>query len=765
MSRPVPPPPPACRGDSLESLGEATLQLNKDMIDALDVDFEDREGVDMSPAVASAQQGIWGNALGTIGALGHSVLGTTFTYIPPAVNAAFASVSPSPTLPGPLPLPTPVPIPAPSISQAGCTLLSHDYSFDRTQSSRQTSSVFSSATSADEMLAGGGAVGPGGQPDCNGSTGVPPRDISISAKGWVDAGAAGSETTTPFLAAPAAALVFEPGMNGLADYEARGVHGSASAPWLQQQAQGSCAAGTEGSEASGATASAAVAAAGWGAAGSASANGRLAAPAAVPRYGFVDLGGASWGVDNPLMAATAAAGLGGAGPGQGQASLFPSLAEFGSLLGLADPKAACNWPQPSSSALLQPALGMPPAPAEEGGGGLASPDGAPPSNASADSQPVGGLGAGLLNSTAAQASLQAQALQAARVRAMTLSPSPGAGQGLGQGQGASMLLVPKATLMARHGGLVMSMGQAAQQQQQQQSNPGSRAGNSFWMPPSLTGAHTYAPSSALTFANSHVMMAGGADGLGRTHTLSGHQSSVLSQLGGGGADGDGLQLGHGVGTLEGGALTLQAPSSSMQLLVQAGVGGGGGGGASSLLDLGGAGVGQGQGQGVCTPRSRPCRYYLQGYCRDADRCRFSHPSLGQQMLQQGGAGAGAAHTLMLQQQQQQPAGAGGGYNVRQPALAGGMGMGLGGFAFGAPGSDAFSRPEGLPAALPHQLGSGRNSLQLPCPIQQLGRGHPNGSLAQQCNAVPALPEDLTFSPSSSPHTDSSMATAAHLLLR
>jgi hypothetical protein len=133
-----------------------------------------------------------------------------------------------------------------------------------------------------------------------------------------------------------------------------------------------------------------------------------------------------------------------------------------------------------------------------------------------------------------------------------------------------------------------------------------------------------------------------------------------------------------------------------------------GAGASSMSDAGSG------------SSSRICRFFLQGFCRDGERCRFAHSLSGLNGLGGGGPpgggngnGNGAASAaaviqqLYAQQQQQHPSVAflGGG-------LPGSLPQSSTVFAFGAPGADAFAReqpPDGLQGK-GGQLGSASGSV-------------------------------------------------------
>ena len=123
---------------------------------------------------------------------------------------------------------------------------------------------------------------------------------------------------------------------------------------------------------------------------------------------------------------------------------------------------------------------------------------------------------------------------------------------------------------------------------------------------------------------------------------------------------------------------------------------------------------------------RPCRYYLQGFCRDGDHCRFAHllpgitsptpPQLLLQSLQQPGAtptpGRPTPITLprpklpsIYQQGMRAPGGAQTGDELQPPPTP--VATAPGALAFGAPGSSAFGAGSThmLPVS-PHPQGSG-----------------------------------------------------------
>ncbi len=196
------------------------------------------------------------------------------------------------------------------------------------------------------------------------------------------------------------------------------------------------------------------------------------------------------------------------------------------------------------------------------------------------------------------------------------------------------------------------------------------------------------------------------------------------------------------------------------------------GNTTSLVDIAAAAMMQGQGQGQqqgpqAQRSSRPCKHQLQGFCRDGDRCRFLH--VAGSALPSAGAGITVAtvpgSSFMARGSQLGQQG-----GSSSSAAAGGSGLGsIGGFAFGAPGSNAFSR-DGL---LGDVFGSS-NGMGGMAGRQQVsgdgsgapgsGRSTPAIDVALGCGSGgrhPVLPDELTFSPpSTSRHSFSGAAAGA-----
>ncbi|KXZ46814.1 hypothetical protein GPECTOR_40g548 [Gonium pectorale] len=694
------------RGDSLESLGEVVHKLNKDVIDALDMDSDTVRGLAPGPAGPSP----------AVGAASGSGGGSTVT---PPLGRGSASGGGSFGRSG---------------SGAAATL---EGVLDLPPSQR-TSSFMSSVASADDvMLHGVGGLG-GGAPAGGGlGFGSAPGGAVLGggpSLSTISTGQASTADGGGSSGGGAAVVAAEAGVRtppaGAAAGSALGGGGPVS-PELGPASSGAAAANSVGS--TGAT------------------------QTAKPRFGFVDLGGASWGLDSPSFGQLS----GNAGTG----ALFPSLqpsgiGDYGAILGGAKPEAANGWPTVTSLGagtgvgvgIGSMAYGGPLA--GQNGGLVGSPedDAAAALLAAAGRQPgagmqgpggAGGAGSGgqavlgsagvgslgglqILTDESSLGPLMGVSLASPR----SSVGAAGAGiQGLlrvrplgGAGQLAGVTGRSSLTLQASPPSVLAS-------QQNGAGGMGARCG--FWTPPSFQSAQGDLGADGGGAAATAAALAGAGPGLGASLQQQQQQAGLHLVLGGGGGV-NGLQLVDWPQQLQQqqlGQQQLQELPGGLQLLHL-----GPGTGTTSSTISGAVGTGAQVLRGAGTAAvSRICRFFLQGYCRDGERCRFAHlgaaptsPPTGRggaltaAQLMQLGASAHAQHQMLSQTGGSGTAAAGGGgfgpsmQGGGGPTGGGGLivanvgqGSAVGSFAFGAPGAEAFAPLGGeLHAKAAGRLGMG-----------------------------------------------------------
>eukprot|EP00198_Chlamydomonas_reinhardtii_P006390 XP_001695726.1 predicted protein [Chlamydomonas reinhardtii] len=679
------------RGDSLDSLGEVVHKLNRDVIKALDLDMD----VETSGSSDRGSVAVGGVAGG--GGVLVSMAGTAGGVSRADGGSSFGRCG------------------------SGAAATTDGVADAVLTPSQRTSSIMSSIASADDvmLLQSGGGSGNAGP-----SAGAAP-------------GAGGVSLSTV--------------SNGLATSAATG----ADAAGLGQDA---------------------------GAIGTAAGAG--AASNKPPRFGFVDLGGASWGLDSPLLSNAA-----------GAAGLFPSLqsnmvgAEFGSILsgGLAHKPGAggAGGPDGWSTAGAGSALGFGGI-GHHGGGSQGTPlhssldDSAALMAAvlarhqqqlqqqqqAAAAGAVGGMLMGGLTVNTGSMGVDANGLallsqgalaspsnrstvstsNAANMHGlMQVRPQPGAASMMtGSAAGGGTTGRPSLQLAMPPSALA---GQAS-------ADRASRAG--FWTPPTFQGAGLDFTASADALGGLGVTGAGGGMDWQQQQQQPGLNVTGTTDLGGG------LQMLH-LPALSG---LAGAPGSSLRGSLVGGVN------AAAAPQAGGA------------SGSRVCRFFLQGFCRDGERCRFAHTTALSPPTP--GAAMGSA-----------PSSA-------QAAAAAAANSAIGSFAFGAPGAEAFAPlggglgrnstagGGGEPMLRPGSVPGGGSMTSMANGLALLERAHRNSQIAaaaaqqQQLTAlygaggappsppsgrasvsgvsaaggppastqqmVLALPDDLTFSPSSHPST-------------
>ncbi|GLC37451.1 hypothetical protein PLESTB_001584400 [Pleodorina starrii] len=606
IGRALPQPPSAMaavhtRGDSLESLSEVVHSLNKEVIEALDMDHDVMLPCAYSPlgagAVTSAPSGA---------GVGGSVARTASSI----TAAADSTQDPSP--------------------------------------SQRTSSIMSSIASADDVMLQSAAagsclvagVGAGGVIGGAGS-------LSTISAGLQTGASSANSDVTPSLPPPPSAV-----------------------------------AGAAASDAG---------------AGGSSNGGGLAAK---PRFGFVDLGGASWGLDSPILSGSAV------GPGSLFTSLQPAMGDFGAMLGAPKPDAGCGWPAgPLGAAAAATAPGV----LMFGGQGLTS---GPVDDVGALLGPpvvsgrhtLGGGGGGALHNHVPDAPLPGLVAVHASPRTTVATASAGVhgivqvrplGAGGMPGTGPSLVQLAPAGMATSVGVAAGSGGGAGGtgrpslhlqpgQLGQQPTGGGAAAAaaglvarSGFWTPPSFQAAVDLAVDGGSAGSG-----AGGgslASSLQSGGGLSLHHLGLSSTPAGAGLQGldwppqqqhqadSGLQLVH-LGT-----------STSAGGLAPPGGGGSMGGGGRA---------------GAIAVASRICRFFLQGYCRDGERCRYAHHgAAGASPSAQGGSAqlmqlsSGSPPPPLPHPHQQQ----------HQQHLLGQVGVGgvghscaVGSFAFGVPCAEAFA---------------------------------------------------------------------------
>ncbi|PNH00417.1 hypothetical protein TSOC_013761 [Tetrabaena socialis] len=260
---------------------------------------------------------------------------------------------------------------------------------------------------------------------------------------------------------------------------------------------------------------------------------------------------------------------------------------------------------------------------------------------------------------------------------------------------------------------------------------------------------------------------GGGMGMGGPGMVTGRQSLQLapgvgSQQGGGGGGGGGVvrssfwappafQASAELGAEGGGgggsvqqavdwAAAAQGDLGAIQMLhlsqqAVAGLAGGGGGG---MLRGGSGGAGGAGGGG--SSASRVCRFHLQGYCRDGERCRFAHAGGG---AGGGGGGPAAAAVQLLQLPSPQHAHMQGGGGSATAGV--GQSSAVGSFAFGAPGAEAFAPMGGLGRGGGGAGGGGGEALEaLGGSAPRSPRMRPGSATALQAGSMGGLPAAIAL---------------------
>ncbi|GLI59507.1 hypothetical protein VaNZ11_001399 [Volvox africanus] len=679
------------RGDSLESLGEVVHTLNKEVIEALDMDHDVNVPHVYSPTCTGA----------TTVSGGADAGGGSATRTISGVTAAAES-----TLDG-----TP---------------------------SQRTSSGMSSMASADDVILQSAGAGAG----CAG------LDAGVSASIISGAGSL-STISSGQPVASSANLDVLPRLP------------TTDNPAVVPESANACGAGGTGT--------ATITALGGGGGGS---GGGMAAK---PRFGFVDLGGASWGLDSPILT----------GSSMGSASLFTSaIGEFGSMLCTSKPDGAgAGWhPNPlgggSALATAVPgALMFNGQPAPQGVGGGPADDVAALLGSSVTARHTfagGGGGNGLHiqvpdvsltglvpvhaspRTTVATASANAHGI--VQVRPLGAGGMPGTGPPLVQLPPGMAVAATTAGVGGGSNGrssLHLQLPQQHSGQQPQAGNgPGLVARSGFWTPPfqtagDMNGDATVAAGSGCTFA------AGPASSLQPGNSVGQHHVGLTSS-----AACPGIQV------LDWQQQSQQQTDTGLQLVHLGGVastGPSGGGGSSVQL--------RNSATAAAIPgTNRACRFFLQGYCRDGERCRFAHHAAqgGVPIHNAHGAVGGGTQLLQLSQGSTSPLsqhhllGHVGGFpaarDTATAAAAGGVvqSSAVGSFAFGAPGAEAFA-PVGHGGGMAPRTSTGIG----PAASGELSAGEqqqllaPKGIVPQQrhggvANAtagnagVPGLPQSLVL---------------------
>ncbi|EFJ48899.1 hypothetical protein VOLCADRAFT_90642 [Volvox carteri f. nagariensis] len=681
------------RGDSMGSLSEVVRNLNLDVIEALDMDHDVSLSCAYSPLDAGAVEATVAVACGGCGDSGT-----------PADGGGSGGGSVTRTMSG--------------VTAAAESVL------DRTPSQR-TSSVMSSVASADDDMlhsAAGAAracsvaeVGGGGGGGCAlGSL----SSISSGQPGASNASLEVSSLTS---------------LSATANSATAGPDGTAACRVAAAGAAGPVAGGPLGG----------------GAGASNSSNGNGGGAAAKPRFGLVDLGGASWGLDpNPVLTGVSVrtASL----FGSLQPSMGSSMGEFGSMLCAPKPDAGGGgWAAAPLGAAVGAMLyngqaavqGLPVGGPDDAGNMLGS--------AATVRHVLGGSGGGNgmhVRMTDASFSSLVPVHASPRTTVATASTSVDGilqvrplGAGGMPGNAPPLLqLAPTVAAAAGSGGSSgsgrSSLHLAMPLQQPQVSNGAGLAPRSgYWTPPSCQ-APIDIPSdgaaAAATAAAAASACNGGAPSSGTISSLQVGGGVGLHHLSLGTSPvGSSFQMLDWSLSQQHQKLQPQLPSpppphqhldGGLQL-VHLGGGGGGGGGPPTAGGSGGGGSGVQvlrSAGGTGATGSRICHFFLSGYCQKGERCRFLHhipaPAAGSPLPSAHVAISGGSSTVLQLGQGSPPPpqlsphhlrgqvgcfgvsggmGPPGGSGVGAGAGGGGGGNGsgaVGSFAFGVPGAEAFA---------------------------------------------------------------------------
>ncbi|GIL58871.1 hypothetical protein Vafri_13838 [Volvox africanus] len=632
------------RGDSLESLGEVVHTLNKEVIEALDMDHD----VNLPNVCSPLRMGAT-TASGGGGAGGGST--------PAAIAAGSGGGSATRTI---------------SVVTAAA-----ESTLDGTPSQR-TSSVMSSIASADDVIlhsAGAGAA-------CASLVG--------GVSGSINSG--GGSLSTISSGQPVASS---------ANLDVLPLPPTTDNPEVVSENAGACGAG--------ATGTATITALGRG--GGSGSNGGGGGVAAKPRFGFVDLGGASWGLDSPILT----------GSSMGSTSLFTSaIGEFGSMLCASKPDGAgAGWhPNPlGGGAALATAVpgalmfngqvaqqGMGSGPADD----VAALLGSSVTARHAFTGGVGGNGlhvqlpdvslSGLVpvhaspRTTVATASANAHGI--VQVRPLGAGGMPGTGPPLVQLPPGMAVTATTAGVGGGSNGrssLHLQLPQQHSGQQPQAGNgPGLVARSGFWTPPSFQTAGDINGDATVAAGSGCALAAGPASSMQSGNSVGQHHLGLASA-----AACPGIQV------LDWQQQSQQQTDTGLQLVHLGGVAntGASGGGGSSVQLL------RSSATAAAIPGpNRACRFFFQGYCRDGERCRFAHHAAqgGVPIHIAHGAVGGGSQLLQLGQGSTSPLsqhhllGHVGGFSAPRDSVTAAAASGVvqssavGSFAFGAPGAEAFA---------------------------------------------------------------------------
>ncbi|GIL77205.1 hypothetical protein Vretifemale_6566 [Volvox reticuliferus] len=697
------------RGDSLESLGEVVHTLNKEVIEALDMDHD----VNLPNVYSPLGAGV-ATASGGAGAGGGST--------PTAITAGSGGGSVTRSISG--------------VTAAAESTL------DRTPSQR-TSSVMSSIASADDViLQGAGTACACLVAGVSGTIINGAGSLSTRSSGQPVAISANLDVLTPLSSADNPAVV----------PESAGAYGAAATGTVTTTALGGGGGGT-------------------------GSNGGGGGVAAKPRFGFVDLGGASWGLDSPMLT----------GSSVGSASLFTSaIGEFGSMLCASKPEGAgAGWhPNPlgggaALAAAVPGALVFSGQPAPQGGASGPADDVAALLGSSVTARHTfagGGGGNGLHvqlpdvslsglvpvhaspRTTVATASANAHGI--VQVRPLGAGGMPGTGPPLVQLPPAMAVTTTTTGTGGGSSGRSSLHLQLPQQHSGQQPQPGNGPGlvarSGFWTPPSFQAAVDITGDTAVAAGNGGALAAGPTSSLQPGNSVAQHHMSLTS------AACPGVQV------MDWQQQSQQQTETGLQLVHLGGVASTGpSGGPGSTVQL----LRSSATAAAIPGANRMCRFFLQGYCRDGERCRFTHHAAagGVPIHIAHGAVGGGSQLLQLGQGSASPLsqhhllGHVGGFSAaRDPstaAAASGVGhsSAIGSFAFGAPGAEAFA-PVGhggsmaprtstgigpAPSGEPSVVGEQQQLLASKGPVPQPRHGAVANATTGNA-AVPGLPQSLVL---------------------